>query len=44
MKQAVLTPGARTDPFENRLFGVNAEITRRGFFGGLSAQMLTTGS
>lgn len=27
-------------PFENGLFGVNAEITRRGFFGGLSAEML----
>jgi len=39
-KKNALTFGARTDPFENRLFGVNAEITRRGFFGGLSAQML----
>lgn len=26
--------------FESGLFGVNAEITRKGFFGGLSAQML----
>lgn len=27
-------------PFENGLFGVNAEITRKGFFGGLSAEMI----
>lgn len=27
-------------PFEDGLFGVNAEITRKGYFGGLSAQML----
>ena len=26
--------------FQNGLFGVNAEVTRKGFFGGLSAQML----
>ena len=26
--------------FQDMLFGLNAEITRRGFFGGLSAQML----
>jgi len=27
-------------PMEDGIFGVNMEITRRGFFGGLSAQML----
>ena len=27
-------------PFQNMLFGLNAEITRKGFFGGLSAEML----
>ena len=27
-------------PFEDGVFGVNLEITRKGFFGGLSAQML----
>ena len=27
-------------PFEDGIFGVNLEITRKGFFGGLSAQML----
>ena len=27
-------------PFEDGLFGINAEITRKGFFGGLSAEML----
>lgn len=27
-------------PFEDGLFGINAEITRTGFFGGLSAEML----
>lgn len=27
-------------PFQDLLFGVNMEITRRGFFGGLSAEML----
>lgn len=40
MKKAVIRPGKVEYPFENGLFGVNAEITRRGFFGGLSAQML----
>ncbi len=42
VKQAVLTP--LTDgagyPFESGLFGVNTEITRKGFFHGLCAQML----
>ena len=41
-KQASVTP--RTEKggyvFESDLFGINAEITRKGFFGGLSAQML----
>ncbi len=27
-------------PFQDKLFGLNMEITRRGFFGGLSAEML----
>ena len=27
-------------PFQDKLFGLNAEITRRGFFSGLSAEML----
>ncbi|MBQ8610184.1 MAG: hypothetical protein IJ412_00610 [Oscillospiraceae bacterium] len=27
-------------PFQNMLFGVNAEITRRAYYGGLSAEML----
>ena len=40
MKKAVIRPEKVEYPFENGLFGVNAEITRRGFFGGLSAQML----
>ena len=41
-KQATLSPdtAGRGYPFEAGLFGVNAEITRKGFFGGLSAQML----
>ena len=41
-KYATLTPavGAEGYPFESGLFGVNAEITRKGFFAGLCAQML----
>ncbi len=41
-KQACITPRAENGGylFESGLFGVNAEITRRGFFGGLCAQML----
>lgn len=27
-------------PFQEKLFGINTEITRRGFFGGLAAEML----
>ena len=33
-------PGEAGFPLEDGIFGVNAEITRRGFFGGLCAQML----
>lgn len=33
-------PQAGGYPFEDGVFGVNLEITRKGFFGGLSAQML----
>ena len=40
MKKAVIRPEKVEYPFENGLFGVNAEITRRGFFGGLSAQLI----
>lgn len=40
MKKAVIKPGGPEYPFENGLFGVNTEITRKGFFGGLSAQMI----
>ncbi len=32
--------GGETYGFKNGLFGVNTEVTRTGFFGGLSAQML----
>lgn len=41
-KQAFITPKAENGgyQFESGLFGVNAEITRKGMFGGLSAQML----
>ncbi|MBO4870280.1 MAG: hypothetical protein J5585_11275, partial [Clostridia bacterium] len=35
-----VTAGEKTYGFQNGLFGVNAEVTRKGFFGGLSAQML----
>ena len=40
--QAVLLPGTQAVgyPFEDGIFGVNMEITRKGFFGGLCAQML----
>ena len=37
---AAVATGKRTYKFQNGLFGVNAEVTRKGFFGGLSAQML----
>ena len=40
--RATLCPAERKDgyPFEDGIFGVNMEITRKGFFGGLCAQML----
>ena len=37
---ADITVGGEAYGFKNGLFGVNAEVTRTGFFGGLSAQML----
>lgn len=42
LKTAVLSPkvGEAGYLFEDGIFGVNAEITRKGFFGGLCAQML----
>ena len=40
MKKVIITPGKPLSSFENGLFGVNTEITRKGFFGGLSAQMI----
>lgn len=42
MQQAFITPKADKGGylFESGLFGVNAEITRKGMFGGLCAQML----
>ena len=40
MKKAVIKPGKPGYAFKNGLFGVNAEITRKGYFGGLSAQMI----
>ena len=40
MKHMTVTPGKAGAYFESGLFGVNAEITRKGFFGGLSAEML----
>lgn len=40
MKKAVIKPGKPGNAFKNGLFGVNAEITRKGYFGGLSAQMI----
>lgn len=42
VRRAVVTPMADDGgyPFESGLFGVNTEITRKGFFGGLCAQML----
>lgn len=41
-ESSIITPDLTSNGFamENGLFGVNAEITRKGFFGGLSAQML----
>ena len=35
-----VSAGDETYAFQSGLFGVNAEVTRKGFFGGLSAQML----
>ena len=32
MKTVKIRPGAPGRPFENNLFGVNAEITRRAFW------------
>ena len=34
------TEGGYCYPMQDGLFGINAEITRKGFFGGLSAEML----
>ena len=41
-KQATIFPDCHGDgyPFEGNLFGINLEITRKGMFGGISAQML----
>lgn len=39
-ENAVIRPGEALRAFENGLFGVNTEVTRKGFFGGLSAQMI----
>ena len=41
-RTAAVTPRPEVGgyPFEAGLFGVNAEITRKGFFGGICAQML----
>ena len=41
MKNTVITITKKTGaPFENGIFGINTEITRRGFFSGISSQML----
>ena len=40
LKNVEINIKGRGAPFENGLFGVNAEITRKGFFGGLSAELL----
>ena len=41
MKKVKIKVGeGKKTPFENGLFGINTEITRKGFFGGLSAQMI----
>ncbi len=40
VKPTSITVGREGFLFENDLFGINAEITRKVFFGGLSAQML----
>ena len=39
---AILSPNrmGKSFAFEDGIFGVNAEVTRKGFFSGLSAQML----
>ena len=41
MKKAfVIVDTRKKTPYKNGLFGVNLEITRKGFFGGLSAQLI----
>ena len=40
MQSKLTIQNAAGTPFQDLLFGVNMEITRRGFFGGLSAEML----
>ena len=40
VKTVHITDFAQGPAFENGLFGVNTEITRKGYFGGLSAQLL----
>lgn len=40
MKRSVIRLSGAEYPFEDGLFGVNTEITRKGFFGGLSTQMI----
>ena len=40
MNTVKIKPGLPGRPFENNIFGINAEITRKGYFGGLLAQML----
>lgn len=41
-KEISITPHIKKiiSPFQDKIMGVNLEITRKGFFGGLSAQML----
>ncbi len=40
MKTKIVLEETGHTPFQNMLFGLNAEITRKGFFSGLSAEML----
>ena len=40
MNTVTIKPGLPGRPFEDNIFGVNAEITRKGYFGGLLAQMI----
>ena len=40
MKTKLIFEPSEHLPFQNMLFGLNAEITRKGFFGGLCAEML----